>query len=228
MKITELSEFLDIKEQYDAETELVKQLKKKPLSNAQVVDMLTRGLTNEQSARQIMKFKGLLNDLRMRGLIVEDSPQSFKEFSDANAGYIIIRRSDYAQMTLSELRRFKDALNTEQGMFSNAKAKGYKVYDNFPMDEHGQKENSFVRHYLYPPRQSGSGWNVQVTRLGQQISKEDEKAFNTASRIYADARGRIRLIFKELGIMTDANFSDDVIKFRPDNYNRKLQHRKKR
>ena len=29
--MTELSEFLEIKEQYDAETELVKQLEKKPL-----------------------------------------------------------------------------------------------------------------------------------------------------------------------------------------------------
>ena len=47
MKITELSEFLEIKEQYDAETELVKQLEKKPLSNAQVIDMLTRGLDSE-------------------------------------------------------------------------------------------------------------------------------------------------------------------------------------
>ena len=67
MKITELSEFLEIKEQYDAETELVKQLEKKPLSNAQIIDMLTRGLDNEQSARQLKKFKNLLNDLRMRG-----------------------------------------------------------------------------------------------------------------------------------------------------------------
>ena len=57
MKTTELSEFLEIKEQYDAETELVKQLEKKPLSNAQIIDMLTRGLDNEQSARQLKKFK---------------------------------------------------------------------------------------------------------------------------------------------------------------------------
>ena len=63
MKTTELSEFLEIKEQYDAETELVKQLEKKPLSNAQIIDMLTRGLDNEQSARQLKKFKNLLNDL---------------------------------------------------------------------------------------------------------------------------------------------------------------------
>ena len=58
MKITELSEFLEIKEQYDAETELVKQLKKKPLSNDQVDDMLTRGLTKQQSAKQKRKMKG--------------------------------------------------------------------------------------------------------------------------------------------------------------------------
>ena len=133
MKITELSEFLEIKEQYDAETELVKQLEKKPLSNAQVIDMLTRGLDSEQSAKQLKKFKHLLNDLRSRGLIVEDRPQSFKEFEEANVGYICIRYSDYSQMTIAELRRFKDSLKDANSMFSNSKAKGYKIYMNLPM-----------------------------------------------------------------------------------------------
>ena len=216
MKQTELSEFLDIKEQYDADTELVKQLEKKPLSNAQVIDMLTRGLDNEQSAKQLRKFKNLLNDLRSRGLIVEDRPQSFKEFEEANTGYICIRYSDYSQMTMAELRRFKDSLKDANSMFSNAKAKGYKLYMNLPMDEHGQGIKDYVRHFLYKGKSSGKGWNVQINHLGQDISVEDEKAYNTASRIYADARKRIRDIFRELDLDTDANFSDDVIKFRPD------------
>ena len=216
MKITELSEFLEIKEQYDAETELVKQLEQKPLSNAQVIDMLTRGLDSEQSARQLKKFKHLLNDLRSRGLIVEDRPQSFKEFEEANVGYICIRYSDYSQMTIAELRRFKDSLKDANSMFSNSKAKGYKIYMNLPMDEHGQGMKDYVRHFLYKGKFSGTGWNVQINHLGQDISGDDEKAYNTASRIYADARKRIRDIFAELELDTDANFSEDAIKFRPD------------
>ena len=216
MKITELSEFLEIKEQYDAETELVKQLEKKPLSNAQVIDMLTRGLDSEQSARQLKKFKHLLNDLRSRGLIVEDRPLSFKEFEEANVGYICIRYSDYSQMTIAELRRFKDSLKNANSMFSNSKAKGYKIYMNLPMDEHGQGMKDYVRHFLYKGKFSGTGWNVQINHLGQDISGDDEKAYNTASRIYADARKRIRDIFAELELDTDANFSEDAIKFRPD------------
>ena len=216
MKITELSEFLEIKEQYDAETELVKQLEKKPLSNAQVIDMLTRGLDNEQSAKQLRKFKHLLNDLRSRGLIVEDRPQSFKEFEEANVGYICVRYSDYSQMTIAELRRFKDSLKDANSMFSNSKAKGYKIYMNLPMDEHGQGMKDYVRHFLYKGKFSGTGWNVQINHLGQDINGDDEKAYNTASRIYADARKRIRAIFAELELDTDANFSEDVIKFRPD------------
>ena len=216
MKITELSEFLEIKEQYDAETELVKQLEKKPLSNAQVIDMLTRGLDNEQSAKQLRKFKNLLNDLRSRGLIVEDRPQSFKEFEEANVGYICIRYSDYSQMTIAELRRFKDSLKDANSMFSNSKAKGYKIYMNLPMDEHGQGMKDYVRHFLFKGKSSGTGWNVQINHLGQNISGDDEKAYNTAGRIYADARKRIRAIFAELELDTDANFSEDAIKFRPD------------
>ena len=216
MKITELSEFLEIKEQYDAETELVKQLEKKPLSNAQVIDMLTRGLDNEQSAKQLRKFKHLLNDLRSRGLIVEDRPQSFKEFEEANVGYICVRYSDYSQMTIAELRRFKDSLKDANSMFSNSKAKGYKIYMNLPMDEHGQGMKDYVRHFLYKGKFSGTGWNVQINHLGQDINGDDEKAYNTASRIYADARKRIRAIFAELELDTDANFSEDAIKFRPD------------
>ena len=216
MKTTELSEFLEIKEQYDAETELVKQLEKKPLSNAQVIDMLTRGLDSEQSAKQLKKFKHLLNDLRMRGLIVEDRPQSFKEFEEANAGYICIRHSDMSQMTIAELRRFKDSLKDAGQMFSNAKAKGYKLYKNLPMDEFGQREESYVRHYHYKGKSSGTGWNVQISHLGQDISGDDERAFNVASRIYADARKRIRDIFAELELETDANYTDNVFKQRPD------------
>ena len=216
MKITELSEFLEIKTQYDAETELVKQLEKKPLSNAQVIDMLTRGLDNEQSAKQLRKFKHLLNDLRSRGLIVEDRPQSFKEFEEANVGYICIRYSDYSQMTIAELRRFKDSLKDANSMFSNSKAKGYKIYMNLPMDEHGQGMKDYVRHFLFKGKSSGTGWNVQINHLGQNISGDDEKAYNTASRIYADARKRIKDIFAELELDTDANFSEDAIKFRPD------------
>ena len=216
MKTTELSEFLEIKEQYDAETELVKQLEKKPLSNAQVIDMLTRGLDSEQSAKQLKKFKHLLNDLRSRGLIVEDRPQSFKEFQEANVGYICIRYSDYSQMTIAELRRFKDSLKNANSMFSNSKAKGYKIYMNLPMDEHGQGMKDYVRHFLYKGKFSGTGWNVQINHLGQDINGDDEKAYNTASRIYADARKRIRDIFAELELDTDANFSEDAIKFRPD------------
>ena len=216
MKMTELSEFLEIKEQYDAETELVKQLEKKPLSNAQVIDMLTRGLDSEQSARQLKKFKHLLNDLRSRGLIVEDRPQSFKEFEEANVGYICIRYSDYSQMTIAELRRFKDSLKDANSMFSNSKAKGYKIYMNLPMDEHGQGMKDYVRHFLYKGKFSGTGWNVQINHLGQNISGDDEKAYNTASRIYADARKRIRDIFAELELETDANYTDNVLKQRPD------------
>ena len=120
------------------------------------------------------------------------------------------------QMTIAELRRFKDSLKDAGQMFSNAKAKGYKLYKNLPMDEFGQREESYVRHYHYKGKFSGTGWNVQINHLGQNISGDDEKAYNTASRIYADARKRIRDIFAELELDTDANFSEDAIKFRPD------------
>ena len=66
MKITELSEFLEIKEQYDAETELVKQLEKKPLSNAQINDMLTRGL-NKEEAKKMCELFGWVGGKKGRG-----------------------------------------------------------------------------------------------------------------------------------------------------------------
>ena len=216
MKQTELQEFLSIKNQYDAETELVKQLEKKPLSNAQVIDMITRGLDREQSYRQLKKFNGLLNDLRMRGLIVEDRTQSYKEFSDANAGYICVKYSTFSQMTLPELRRFKDSLRDANSMFSNAKAKGYKIYQNLPMDEFGQKEHQYVRHYLANGKQSGTGWNVQVSHLGQDISADDKRAFDVASRIYVSARKEIKAMFKQLELETDDDYSENVFKQRPD------------
>ena len=97
MNKTTMQEFLAVKEKYDAETELVKQLKKKPLTEGQVIDMITRGYSQLEVAQRMEKFRPLISDLRTRGLIIDDTPLSFKEFKEANVGVICIKQSTFSR-----------------------------------------------------------------------------------------------------------------------------------
>ena len=206
MNRTTMQEFLAVKEQYDAETELVKQLKKKPLTEGQVIDMVTRGYSQLEIARRMEKFRPLISDLRTRGLIIDDAPVSFKEFKEANAGVICMKQSTFAQMEIEEYERFKGALQPHSSdmLFNRAEVKSWKLYEDMPLNIEGQYSSDYVIHYkLNNGKASGSGWNVQTSLLvSNPLSKDDENKFNEASKLYKNARSEIKAIFKDLDIPT--------------------------
>ena len=202
-----MQEFLAVKNKYDAETELVKQLEKKPLTEGQVIDMITRGYSELEIAERMDKFRNLISDLRTRGLIVADAPVSFKEFKEANAGIICMKSSTFAQMTITEYERFKSALRPENSdiLWRSAEVKSWKLYEDMPLNIDGQYSSDYINHYrLNNGKLSGSGWNVQTSLLvSNPLSNDEEKRFNEASKLYKNARSEIKTIFKDLEIETD-------------------------
>tara|TARA_B100000959_G_C14759317_1_gene532612 strand:+ start:184 stop:792 length:609 start_codon:yes stop_codon:yes gene_type:complete len=202
-----MQEFLAVKEKYDAETELVKQLKKKPLTEGQVIDMITRGYSQLEVAQRMEKFRPLISDLRTRGLIIDDTPLSFKEFKEANVGVICMKQSTFAQMTITEYERFKSALRPASSdmLFSRAEVKPWKLYEDLPLSIEGQYSSDYINHYrMNNGKISGSGWNVETSLLvSNPLSFDDEKKFNEASKLYKNARSEIKAIFNELEIQTD-------------------------
>ena len=81
---TNTSELLQLKKQYDQENELLQELEKNPMSEGQLNDVLGRGRTALEFATIQKRLSPLLDELRERKLIVDDSPMSFEEFKKAN------------------------------------------------------------------------------------------------------------------------------------------------
>ena len=71
-----MTEFLERKQLYDAESQLLQELDKKPMTEGQIKDMLTRGYSELETAKMSTRFEKLVIDLRARGLVVDDTPLS--------------------------------------------------------------------------------------------------------------------------------------------------------
>ena len=78
-----ITEFLNLKDQYDAESELMRELEENPLTEGQVNDIMTRGFDEDDVYTNSNRFTGLVEELRKRGMIVNDNPLSFSEFKKA-------------------------------------------------------------------------------------------------------------------------------------------------
>ena len=210
---TNTSELLQLKKQYDEENELLQALEKNPISEGQLNDILGRGRSSVEYATLSKRLRPLLDELRERKLIVEDSPMSFKEFKKANPNMISIRASSLQQMELREYELFSKSFkrSNEQMIrgFDSRNWTGFKVYQDLPMDVIGQGFKS-VQHYIYSENgreyESGTGFMaknplilVDVKGTGR-ISAEDRQKFNEAKKIYDRSRKEIDSIFKQLDL----------------------------
>ena len=210
---TNTSELLQLKKQYDEENELLQALEKNPISEGQLNDILGRGRSSVEYATLSKRLRPLLDELRERKLIVQDSPMSFEEFKKANPKMICIHASSLQQMELREYELFSGSFKrTYEQMvigFDSRNWQGFKVYQDLPMDVIGQGFKA-VQHYIYSENgreyESGTGFTarrplllVDVKGTGR-ISAEDRQKFNEAKKIYSRARKEIDSIFKQLDL----------------------------
>lgn len=191
-----VTDFLHRKLDYDDETFLMKELANKPMSEGQIKDMLTRGLTPDVASQNLKKFAPLLNDFREKGLIVADAPLSFKEFKEANPGVICMRKSTLHQMEMLEYSRFSKAVEPNM----NQHRIQWKIYMDMPVMIDGQQDESHIHHYKLGNQVSGYGWRIKTLSLDHKPTKEDKRKFLQAQKLYNDARSEISAIFDELGI----------------------------
>ena len=206
------NEFLKIKKQYDDETDLLRQLEKKPISEGQLVDMLNRGRTDVEVSALEKRLRPMLDDLRKRDMIVQDAPTSFADFKKANPNLVCIKASTLQQMEAVEYQTFS-ALFKKAGTdifykMRNVNYDGFRVYQDLPIESPGQGFEK-VRHFVYTKNNkdfvSGRGFMIDNTlhRLnvpkGQiNLTMEDQQVFSSAQRLYMDARKEIADIFKDL------------------------------
>ena len=197
-----MNEFMTIKQQYDAESELMAELEKKPLSEGQVKDMMTRGYNDVDAATNLKRFNNLIGELKSRGLVIKDSPVSYADFKKANTGSVVIKISTYRQMELDELRRLKDHI-TPSHPFEQDRKKQLALYDDSPLDIIGQGGEN-IHHYKYSQNRvvkiTGSGWRTVLHLLPPNPTGEDLSKANAAARLYNDARAEIKTIFDGLGL----------------------------
>ena len=212
---TSTSELLQLKKQYEEENELLQALEKNPMSEGQLNDILGRGRSSFEFANLEKRLRPLLDELRERKLIVEDSPMSFEEFKKANPNMISIRASTLQQMELREYELFSRSFKrSNEQMISGEDSRnwtGFKVYQNLPMDVIGQGFKA-VQPYMYVENGrryiSGAGFTaknplmlVDVKGTGR-ISAEDRQKFNEAEKIYDRSRKEIESIFRDLALDT--------------------------
>ena len=202
MEKTVMTEFLERKQLYDAESQLLQELDKKPMTEGQIKDMLTRGYSELETAKMATRFEKLVIDLRARGLVVDDTPLSYSEFKKSNPGVICMRQSTFYQMQLDEYDRFKNALEpTNRSMLvSYQPTKQWKVYQDLPMDKQGQHGNDYVYHYKYGNKLTGNGWKVVTNLLSSPLDIDDRSKVGNAENLYQQARNEIASIFKDLQI----------------------------
>ena len=202
MEKTVMTEFLERKQLYDAESQLLQELEKKPMTEGQIKDMLTRGYSELETAKMATRFEKLVIDLRARGLVVDDTPLSYSEFKKSNPGVICMRQSTFYQMQLDEYDRFKNALEpTNRSMLvSYQPTKQWKVYQDLPMDKQGQHGNDYVYHYKYGNKLTGNGWKVVPNLLSSATGVDDRSKIGNAENLYQQARDEIASIFNDLEI----------------------------
>ena len=202
MEKTVMTEFLERKQLYDAESQLLQELDKKPMTEGQIKDMLTRGYSELETAKMATRFEKLVIDLRARGLVVDDTPLSYSEFKKSNPGVICMRQSTFYQMQLDEYDRFKNALEpTNRSMLmSYQPTKQWKVYQDLPMDKQGQHGNDYVYHYKYGNKLTGNGWKVVTNLLASATGVDARSKIGNAENLYQQARNEIASIFKDLQI----------------------------
>ena len=202
MEKTVMTEFLERKQLYDAESQLLQELEKKPMTEGQIKDMLTRGYSDLETAKMSHRFEELVIDLRARGLVVDDTPLSYTEFKKVNPGVITMRQSTFYQMQLDEYDRFKNALEpTNRSMLVNYQPpKQWKVYEDLPMDKQGQHGTEYVYHYKYGNKLTGNGWKVVTNLISSPLDVDDRSKVGNAERLYQQARNEIASIFNDLEI----------------------------
>jgi len=212
---TNISELLQLKKQYDDDNKLLQALEKNPMSEGQLNDILGRGRTSLEFATIQKRLSPLLDELRERKLIVEDSPMSFEEFKKANPNMISIHASTLQQMELREYELFSQSFKrSNEQMISGEDSRnwtGFKVYQDLPMDVIGQGFKA-VQPYMYVQNgrkyTSGAGFTAKsplmlINAQGTgRISAEDRQKFNEAEKIYDRSRKEIDSIFRDLALNT--------------------------
>ena len=212
---TNISELLQLKKQYDDDNKLLQALEKNPMSEGQLNDILGRGRSSLEFATIQKRLSPLLDELRERKLIVEDSPMSFEEFKKANPNMISIHASTLQQMELREYELFSQSFKrSNEQMISGEDSRnwtGFKVYQDLPMDVIGQGFKA-VQPYMYVQNgrkyTSGAGFTAKsplmlINAQGTgRISAEDRQKFNEAEKIYDRSRKEIDSIFRDLALNT--------------------------
>ena len=212
---TNISELLQLKKQYDDDNKLLQALEKNPMSEGQLNDILGRGRSSLEFATIQKRLSPLLDELRERKLIVEDSPMSFEEFKKANPNMICIHASSLQQMELREYESFSQSFKrSNEQMISGEDSRnwtGFKVYQDLPMDVIGQGFKA-VQPYMYVQNgrkyTSGAGFTAKsplmlINAQGTgRISAEDRQKFNEAEKIYDRSRKEIDSIFRDLALNT--------------------------
>ena len=84
-----MSQFIMRKMEYEDESIVLQELQEKPMSEGQVHDILTRGLSSTEKANTIKRYTPLLKELRGKGMIIPDNQISFKDFVENNPGCLI-------------------------------------------------------------------------------------------------------------------------------------------
>ena len=202
MDQTIMTSFLNRKKQYDAESDLMKELENKPMSEGQVMDMLTRGFTDYEAATNKRYFEDLILEFKKQGLIVKDSSITFSQFKKDNPGVIVFRQSTFYQMELGEYERFRNALAPENKamLIKRAEPIVWKLYEDMPLDLFGQGYPDNVAHYKHGNKITGYGWKVATNLLPSPLDRDDQQKINNAERIYAQARNEIAEVFNKLEI----------------------------
>jgi len=197
--MTIVKEFLDLKKTQEAETELLEQLKKKPMTESQLTNILSADTIGQES-RNWKKYKPLIAELRSKGMIVEDKELSFSEFKEANPNVMCIRGSTMQQMNTDEYKTIRNYFKSPSHPygFDERKYKSMKVYDDLP------EESRKVKHYSYfdgtETKQSGGGFMTKRTTITYPFLEGDEQKFNDAKKLYEQSRKEVKSIFDDLGV----------------------------
>ena len=189
---SDISLFMAEKNRFDNENAMIEQMKKTPMTESQVSEMLHRGRNDLQVPDTQKRLKRVMDQMRQDGLIIPDPPISFSEFKSKNPNHNIIKASWLQQLSVGEYTQFKSA-----GQF--------KVFQDLPSGKR-------VLHFQYLQglnwTQTGYGMSIQLEALhyperSKQYDKEQKKLIEDAQKRYAHDRREINLMFEKLGLLTD-------------------------
>jgi len=190
----EVSLFLSEKKRFDEENAIINDLKKKPMTESQVSEMMERGRSPIESAEVKTRLRKVLDEMRNDGLIVSDTPATFSEYQSMYPDHNIIRASYLQQLSRNEYTQFRVA-----GAF--------KVFQDL-------NENEKVIHYQYMKglswQQTGDGMSIGVKVLHypeykKSYTKEQLSLISEAESRYKKDRQGIKALFDSLGLVMDDN-----------------------